>query len=121
MQTNPLNISRMKKVEAQVRKERFADIDGALKQIGISGLTVAEEERASRGVWCYPLEKIPHVLLTVFVEDSGVGRVVDSICDSASTRSWGDGRIVVSSVDSAWDIGSGMPEQSELTVPVVGL
>ena len=75
----------MKKVEAEVRKERFADVDFALKRIGVPGLTVAEEKLAGRGMWSYPLENMQHVLLTVVVDDAGVNRVVESIRESAST------------------------------------
>jgi len=107
----------MKKVQAEVRKERFAEVDFALKRLGVSGLTIAEEERAARGMWSYPLEKIPHVILTVVVDDQGVGKVVQSIRDTASTKSWGDGRIVVSHVDDAWDIGTGMQDRGDLTLP----
>ncbi len=112
--------TRLKKIEAAVRKDKFPDVDLALKMIGVSGLTVAEEERASRGMWSYPLEKIPHMIVTVVVDDRDVGQVVDSIRETASTRSSGDGRIVVTSIDNAWDIGTGMPDRTDLSVPSLG-
>ena len=111
----------MKKVEAEVRKERFPEVDCALKRIGVPGLTVVEEQRAGRGLWTYPLENISHLLLTVVVEDKGVERVVESIRESASTKSWGDGRIVVSSLEGAFDIGSRQPESNELSLPTLGV
>jgi len=107
----------LKKVEAEVRKERFAEVDFALKKIGVPGLTVVEEQRAGRGIWSYPIENAKRVLLTVVVDDSGVKRVVDSIRESASTMSWGDGRIVISSVDDVLDIGSMRSDGSELYIP----
>ena len=112
-----LSVSQMKKVEAEVRKERFPDVDFALKKIGVPGLTVVEERCAGRGMWSYPFENIPHLLLTVVVDDVGVQKVVQSIRESGSTRSWGDGRIVVSAVDGVLDIGSGRLDSSELTAP----
>jgi nitrogen regulatory protein P-II 1 len=113
-------ISQLKKVEAEVRKDRFAEVDFALKKIGVPGLTVAEEQREGRGLWSYPVENVKRVLLTVVVDDSGVKRVVESIRRSASTTSWGDGRIVVSSVDDVLDIGSRRCDGSELTIPSLG-
>ena len=107
----------MKKVEAEVRKDKFPEVDLALKRIGVPGLTIAEEQRAGRGMWSYPLENIKHLLLTVIVDDGGVNKVVESIRGSASTSSWGDGRISVSTVDDVFDIGSGRADRSELTVP----
>ena len=110
----------MKKIEAEVRKERFPEVDFALKRIGVPGLTVAEEQRAGRGMWSYPLENVKHLLVTVVVDDDGVKKVVESIRESASTRSWGDGRIAVSTVDEVFDIGSGRTDHSELTVSALG-
>jgi len=104
----------LKKVEAEVRKERFPEVDFALKKIGVPGLTVAEEQRAGRGLWTYPLENVKHVLVTVVVDDRGVEKVVESIRESASTGSWGDGRISVTTVEGVYDIGSGRADHSEL-------
>jgi nitrogen regulatory protein P-II 1 len=113
MSINKRAISQLKKVEAEVRKERFPEVDFALKKIGVSGLTIAEEERAGRGMWSYPLENVKHLLLTVVVDDEGVKKVVESIRESASTRSWGDGRIAVSSIEEVFDIGSRRSDHSE--------
>ena len=107
----------MKKIEAEVRKERFPEVDLALKRIGVPGLTVAEEQGAGRGMWSYPIENVKRLILTVVVDDDGVSKVVDSIKGSASTKSWGDGRIAVSTIDDAFDIGSGRAEKSELILP----
>jgi nitrogen regulatory protein P-II 1 len=106
----------LKKVEAEVRKERFPDVDFALKRIGVPGLTVAEEQRAGRGMWSYPLENVKHLILTVVVDDDDVRKVVESIRGSASTSSLGDGRISVSTVEDVFDIGSGRPDSSALEV-----
>jgi nitrogen regulatory protein P-II 1 len=111
-----VTISQMKKVEAEVRKEMFAEVDFALKRIGVPGLTIAEEQPAGRGMWTYPLENVKRLLLTVVVDDAGVKKVVDSIRESASTMSWGDGRIVVSQIDDVLDIGSGRADHGELTL-----
>jgi len=110
-------ISQLKKVEAEVRKERFPEVDFALKRIGVPGLTVVEEQRAGRGMWSYPLENVKHLILTVVVDDDGVRKVVESIRGSASTRSWGDGRIAVSTIEDVFDIGSGRPDTSSLHGP----
>jgi len=110
-------VSQLKKVEAQVRKERFQEVDFALKKIGVPGLTIAEEQNAGRGMWSYPLENAKHVILTVVIDDESINKVVDSIRANASTRSWGDGRIAVTSIEGAFDIGSGRLDRSELAAP----
>jgi nitrogen regulatory protein P-II 1 len=109
----------MKKVEAEVRKERFPEVDLALKKIGVPGLTVADEQRAGRGMWSYPIENVKRLILTVVVDDDGVRKVVDSIRGSARTGSWGDGRIAVSTIEDAFDIGSGRTDRSELRMPAL--
>lgn len=110
----------MKKVEAEVRKERFPEVDFALKRIGVPGLTVAEEPRAGRGLWSYPMENVKHLILTVVVDDDGVRKVVESIRGSARTGSWGDGRIAVSTIEGAFDIGSGSTDTNQLAMPALG-
>lgn len=111
----------MKRVEAAVRKAKFEEVDQALKKIGVPGVTVVDGLRAGRGMWNYPLEHVSRVHLTVIVEDSSVERVVNSIRDSASTRSQGDGSISVSTVDQVLDIGSGLCDKSELATPFLGV
>jgi nitrogen regulatory protein P-II 1 len=113
-------VSQLKKVEAEIRKERFPEVDFALKRIGVPGLTFAHEYRAGRGPRpSYPLENIPHVLLTVVVDDKSVRRVIESIQESSSTKSPGDGRIVVSALDEVFDIGTGSMDRSELAAPAL--
>lgn len=119
MSVHKPRVSQLKKVQAEVRKERFQDVDHALRRIGVPGLTIAEERCAGRGMWSYPIENIPHVLLTVVVDDFAVKKVVESIYESGSTRSGGDGRIVVSAVEEVFDIGSGRLDGSELAAPTL--
>ena len=47
---------------------------------------------------------------------AGVRKVVESIRGSARTGSWGDGRIAVSTIEDALDIGSGRTDSNELTI-----
>ena len=116
-----MNISQLKKVEAEIREDKFADVDSALRRIGVPGLTFAQEERASRGALAYPAENVRHLILTVVVDDAGARNVVESIRDSAWAGSWADGRIAVTTLDGVLDIGSGLSDHSELAVPSLGV
>ena len=109
----------MKKVVAELRTERIPDVDLALANIGVTGMTVAEESVAGRGMWTYPAENVRHVILTIVVNDGGVAKVVESIQRSATTGSWGDGKISVSRIECAYDISSGLPETGELETPLL--
>ncbi|MDA4117266.1 MAG: P-II family nitrogen regulator [Thaumarchaeota archaeon] len=114
----------MKKIEAAIRKDRFPEVDIALRRIGVGGITIAEERTPTQllaadsrywGVWSYPTDLIPHVILTVVVDDDGAKRVVDSIVESSSSRNLGDGKIVVSQIEGVYDIGSRETDRSALT------
>lgn len=106
----------MKKIEAVIRREKFPAVDEALKQLGVSGLTVEEvsgrgRERATmtvlaRGQWTYEEEYIKRVKLDIIVADNDAQKVVDAILTNASTESVGDGKIFVTSIDEVLDIGS---------------
>ena len=108
---------------ATIRKDRFPEVDIALRRIGVGGLTIAEErtpaqilaaDSRSWGVWPYPKDLVPHVILTVVVDDDGAKRVVDSIVQGTSTRSIGDGKIVVSQLQDVLDIGTRKADRSSL-------
>ncbi len=118
----------MKKIEAMIRKDKFPEVDIALRSIGVGGLTIAEErtpaqalasDSRSWGVWSYPADLVPHVVLTVVVADDGAKRVVDTIVRSSSTKSVGDGRIVVSQIEQVFDIGTRKADCSVLAVPAL--
>lgn len=115
----------MKKVEATIRKDTFPEVDIALRRIGVGGLTMAEERTRSQmlaadsrswGAWSYPTDLVPRVVLTVVVDDDGVKRVVDSIVRSSSTKSVGDGKIVVTQLEGVFDIGTRKVDRSVLAV-----
>lgn len=106
----------MKKIEAIIRKERFEQVDAALKAIGVGGLTVEEVKGRgrtrivttvySRGVFTHEEEYIRHLKLEILSKDEDASRVVDAIVNSASTGGAGDGKIFVTTVDEVLDIGS---------------
>ena len=107
----------IKKVEATIRKEKLSDVDGALKEVGVSGLTFFEVEGrgrakgmemvSGRGAATYHPEYIERVKLEVLSKEGDVKKVVGAIAKSAKTGEVGDGKILVLSLDDAWDITSG--------------
>ena len=107
----------LKKIEAIVRKEKFQDIDSALKEIGISGLTFFDVEGrgrakgfemiSGRGAATYHPEYVEKTKLEILVKNADVQRVVTAIVKAAKTGEIGDGKILVSQVENAWDIATG--------------
>jgi nitrogen regulatory protein P-II 1 len=106
----------MKKIEAIIRREKFPEVDAALKQLGVGGLTVEEVAGRGRarhtmtvlakGRWDYEEEYIKRLKVEILVQDSNAQPVIDAIIAHASTGSVGDGKIFVSTVDEVLDIGS---------------
>jgi nitrogen regulatory protein PII len=106
----------VKKIEAVIRREKFEDVDAALKKIGVGGLTMEEVKGRGRtrvvttihmrGVWTQEDEYIRHVKLEIIAKDDQVTKVVDSILKAASTGQPGDGKIFVTNVDQFVDIGT---------------
>lgn len=106
----------MKKIEAVIRREKFPEVDAALKMLGVGGLTVEEVAGRGRarhtttilakGRWNYEEEYIKHLKLEILVQDSNAQRVIDAIMSHATTGSVGDGKIFISTVDEVLDIGS---------------
>lgn len=106
----------MKKIEAIVRKERFSLVDEALRQIPVGGLTYSRAEGrgrskgaeivGDRGTKTYQPEYVERIRLEIVVRNSDADRVLEAILKNATTGSAGDGKIFVSSIDQAYDIGS---------------
>lgn len=120
----------MKKIEAIIRREKFTDVDAALKQLGVGGLTLEEVTGRGRskdtmtvlakGKWTYEEEYIKRIKLEILVKDSDAKAVVDAIIAHATTDSMGDGKIFVSSVDEVLDIGSKAVDEKAVAFVTVG-
>ena len=106
----------VKKIEAIVRKERFPDIDEALKEVGVSGLTFSDVEGrgrakgremvSDRGTRTYRPEYVERTKLEIIVKDADAPKVVQSILTNAKTGVFGDGKIFVSTIEEVYDIAS---------------
>ena len=112
----------MHKVEAIIRHERLQDVQDALDELGVSGLTVSEvmgcgrqkgyteQYRGSRvNISLLPKLKVESVVSTDVVE-----KTVDAIVAAAYTGETGDGRVFVWDVEQAVRIRTG--ERGEDTV-----
>lgn len=106
----------MKRVEAIVSSEKVLAVNEALKSIGIGGCTILDgkgrgkgekpQVQTGRGTARYASEFSARANLIIVVEDSEVDKVVNTILDTTSTGSAGDGKIFISAVSEAIDIGT---------------
>ena len=103
----------MKRVEAILAPEKLTAVNSALKNAGVSGVIVEDgkgrgagkrETGYARGYYLPQFHSRTSIMTVV--DDSKVEAVVNAILSAASTNSPGDGKIFISTVDDAVDIGS---------------
>jgi nitrogen regulatory protein P-II 1 len=105
----------MRKIEAIIRPERLQNVQDALDELGVSGLTVSEvmgcgrqkgyteQYRGSRAnISLLPKLKVESVLSAEVVD-----KAVDAIVGAAYTGETGDGRVFVYDVEQAVRIRTG--------------
>lgn len=112
----------MKKVEAIIRSSKFEDVAEALESIGIRFFTYFEvkghgmeknDEITYRGV-PYDSGYIPRQKLEIIVTEGQLDEVIKAISENAKTGKIGDGKIIVSSVESFIRIRSGETDSAAL-------
>jgi nitrogen regulatory protein P-II 1 len=105
----------MKLVTAIVKPHRIEEVKEALREIGVSGLTMTDVEgfgrqrghtEVYRGAE-YQVDFVPKVRVEVVVEDDDVQGVIDAVVKAARTGKIGDGKLWVSDVDRVMRIRTG--------------
>jgi nitrogen regulatory protein PII len=102
----------MTKIEAIIKPFRLTEVQEALTQLGVQGLTVMEVKgfgrqkghvELYRGAE-YQVNFVPKLMVLTVVADEMVEQVVDAIQKAASTGKIGDGKIFVSPVSEVMRI-----------------
>ena len=105
----------MKKIEAIIKPFKLDEVKEALHEIGVSGITVTEAKgfgrqkghtELYRGAE-YVVDFLPKVKLEVVVSDTVADRTIEAIAAAAQTGRIGDGKIFVSTIESALRIRTG--------------
>lgn len=105
----------MMKIEAIIRHERLQEVQDALDQLGVSGLTVSEVVGCGRqkgyteqyrGVQAN-ISLLPKIKVESVVPTDLVDRAVEAIVEAARTGNVGDGRVFVYSVEQSVRIRTG--------------
>lgn len=105
----------MKLITAIVKPAKVDDIKVALQAAGIAGMTVSETRgfgrqkghtEIYRGAE-YTVDFIPKVRIEVLVEDGELSSIIDTIVNTASTGSIGDGKLWVTNVEQLIRIRTG--------------
>ncbi len=105
----------MKKIEAIIKPFKLDEVKEALHDAGVSGITVTEAKgfgrqkghtELYRGAE-YVVDFLPKVKLEVVVADSIADKVIEAIANAANNGRIGDGKIFVSTIDTAIRIRTG--------------
>ncbi|HEY6416312.1 MAG TPA: P-II family nitrogen regulator, partial [Acidimicrobiales bacterium] len=97
----------MKLITAIVKPFKLDDVKTALKDAGVTGMTVTEVQGFGRQAGHtevyrgaeYTIDFVPTVRIEVLADEADVDRLVDAISDAARTGKIGDGKIWVSPAD----------------------
>ena len=112
----------MKKIEAIIKPFKLDEVKEALHEIGVSGITVTEAKgfgrqkghtELYRGAE-YVVDFLPKVKLEVIVASDIAERTVEAIAAAAQTGRIGDGKIFVSSIESALRIRTGEKDEDAI-------
>ena len=105
----------MSDAKAIMKPFKLDEVEEALHDVGMQGITVLEEKgfgrqkghtELYRGAE-YVVDFLPKVKIEVVIEDSLLERVVDAIQQAAQTGRIGDGKIFISTIDEAIRIRTG--------------
>jgi nitrogen regulatory protein P-II 1 len=105
----------VKLITAIVKPFKLDDVKSALKDAGITGMTVtvvqgfgrqAGHTEVYRGAE-YTIDFVPKVRLEILADDGEVERLTDVIAESARTGKIGDGKVWITNVERALRIRTG--------------
>jgi len=105
----------MKKIEAIIKPFKLDEVQEALQEVGLQGITVTEAKgfgrqkghtELYRGAE-YVVDFLPKVKVEVVLADENAEAVIDAIRKAAQTGRIGDGKIFVSNVEEVIRIRTG--------------
>src|SRR5918911_5214238 len=106
----------MKKIEAIVPQARLERVFAALKELDLGGLTYFDSKgrgqvprprmQSGRGTSNYTPEFNVNATIALVVNDSLEDKVIDKILQGTSSGLAGEGKIFVTDIEDAIDIGS---------------
>ena len=110
--TNYIRI--MKKIEAIIRKSKFADVRDALHEVevnffsywDVTGIGNEKQGHVYRGI-SYSTSDIQRRFLSIVVNDDFVERTIKAIVDAGATDKVGDGKIFILPVEEAIRVRTG--------------
>ncbi|HKJ69473.1 MAG TPA: P-II family nitrogen regulator [bacterium] len=105
----------MKKIETIIKPFKLDEVQEALEAIGIHGMTITEvkgfgRQKGQTEIYRgseYQIDFLPKVKIEIVTADKNYQAIVETIVETASTGSVGDGKIFISEVTDAVRIRTG--------------
>lgn len=105
----------MKKIEAIIRPEKVGTVRKALEKVKFAGLTITQVDGHGRekGITqkfhgrVYKVGLLPKTKLEIIAADEQVDSIVGAIIEAGKTGKIGDGKIFVSTIETAFRIRTG--------------
>ena len=99
----------MKKIEAIIQRSKLGEIQNALGEIGIDGMTVCEVQgfaRQNRHTECYrssefTVDSLPKIRIDLVLADQNAEQAVNVIIKFTKTGKIGDDKVFISDVEEA--------------------
>lgn len=106
----------MKKIECIIRSEKLKDLTGALKKIGVGGMTVSEvrgfgAQKDRPGSFLF----VHKAKIEIYAIDTQVKRIISTILMSCSLGEMGDGKIAVIPIDDCIRVRTGEKGNKAIT------
>lgn len=109
----------MKKIEAIIRPYKLNAVRNALEDIDVFGMTITEvkglgRQKGHREIYRgteYLVDFLPKTKIELLVKDNQLNDTVNTIMEASRTGKIGDGKIIVTSIDSITRIRTGETDQ----------
>jgi nitrogen regulatory protein P-II 1 len=96
----------MKRIEAIIKPHKFEEVQEALREAGVQGMTVTEvkgfgRQRGHTEIYRgseYTVDFVPKTLIEILANDEQVAAIVKTIEEAAKTGKVGDGKIFISDI-----------------------
>ncbi|MDQ6419417.1 P-II family nitrogen regulator [Paenibacillus sp. LHD-117] len=110
----------MKKIEAIIRPQKLHDTIKALHSIGVTAFTVNQVvgrgmQKDQSGIYRgrnYQVSLHPKVKMEIVISDFMVERTIQAVISAAQTGEAGDGKIFISSIEQAYNIKTGLADET---------
>ncbi len=112
----------MKKIEAIIRRSKLAEVQKALSDMGVQGITVIEaggfgHQRGHQSLIEFAegdVALVPKTKLEIFTSDPLVKNIVEKIRTICHSGQHGDGKIFISQIEEAVQIRTGQAGEEAL-------